>query len=164
MLNVITKYKKESHDGMKRAACNERKKGWHLSAQCAFCHHDTPQTGQMEFRWPTLQDPLGGWRKLLMKCLNIFINNRNKNIPHFQSCFSLVLNTVSNSPLGDYYFRLSSKVRSPLYHIYDQMTSFVLAVSYMKQKEGSQHDHWSPWPRSSRDTVLWYPPSGSVTF
>lgn len=50
MLNVITKYKKESHDGMKRAACNERKKGWHLSAQCAFCRHDTPQTGRMEFR------------------------------------------------------------------------------------------------------------------
>lgn len=62
-------------------------------------------------------------------------------MPHFQSCFSLVLNTVSNSPLGGYYFKLSSEVRRPLYHIYDRMTSFVLAVTYMKQKEGSQHDH-----------------------
>lgn len=53
MLNVITKYKKESHDGMKRAACNEREKGWHLSAPCAFCHQHTPQTGQMEFGDPT---------------------------------------------------------------------------------------------------------------
>lgn len=76
-----------------------------------------------------------------MKCLNIFINNSNKNMPHFQSCFSLVLNTVSNSPLSGYYFRLFSEVRHPLYHIYDRVTSFVLAVTYMKQKEGSQHDH-----------------------
>lgn len=107
-----------------------------LASVCPVCTLPSRHTpNRSDAIQVTLQDLLGGWRKLLMKCLNIFINNSNKNIPHFQSCFSLVLNTVWNSPLDGYYFRLSSDVRRPLYHIYDQMTSFVLAVSYRKEKE-----------------------------
>lgn len=90
------------------------------------------------------------------QCLNIFINNINENIPHFQFCFSLVLESVSIFCLDGYYIRAPCASGSTLPHL--RLSAVIWALH---EGGGTQHDHSSPslsitaaYPAA---TVLWYP-------
>lgn len=89
---------------------SKRLPGW---ASYYYC---SPPTGLMKWRWfcKTYWEVKGNY----WQCWNIFINNVNKNIPHFQFCFNLVLDSMLISCLDGYYIRPPSASGSSLPHLW----------------------------------------------
>lgn len=89
---------------------------------------------------------------------NIFINNVNKNIPHFQFCFNLVLGSMPISCLDGYYIRPPSASGSSLPHLW---LSDIICVLQEGEEGNPTWSLKSPsLPITAAHpaaTVLWYP-------
>lgn len=130
--------------------------GSRLCYQAGPYYYCTPQTGPRKWGWlsKTYLEVKGNY----WQCLNIFINNINKNSPHFQFCFSLVLNIELISCLDGYFIRLPFSSGSTLSHLW-----WSDVICALHEGEG-KNPTWSlKSPSQSLTaahpaaTVLWYP-------